>query len=231
MPGSNADTSMEQVRELLMGTQLKDMENRLQRQEKRFLRELADVQESIKNRVESLENFMKSEAASLLHRLQEEQTERAAAIRNEEQERAESLKAEQHERNEALKKDRADREAAIGQLAKELAKREEALDRKLTALSGTLDATEQELRKLLLSENARLSEKVEEKYKDALRALNTTAAELRHDLVSRSSLSGLFTEAAIKFSGEWPSAAPHSAPTPDSPLDSNGESGDQDGNA
>ena len=213
MPGTNADnSSMEQVRELLMGTQLKDMENRLQRQEERFQREMSAMRESIKDRIESLENFMKSESTSLLHRLQEEQAERSAAIKAEQNERAESLLAEQLERSEAQKKDKYERDAAIAQLAKELAKREEALERKITALSCTLDTTEQELRKLLLSENARLSEKVEDKYKDVLNALNGSAAELRHDFVSRSSLAGMFTEVAIRFSGEWPTSAPASEP-------------------
>ena len=198
MSGSNIDDpSMKQVRELLMGTQLKDMDARLLRQEERFLREIAEMREHVKNRVESLEHFMKSESLSLLHRLQEEQTERTVAIKNEQEERAESLK-----------KARNEREAAIAQLAKELAKREEALERKLIALSNTLDTTEQGLRQLLLSENMRLSEEIEEKYKDALNALSCTTAELRHDYISRSALSGVFAETALKFSGEWPPSCP-----------------------
>ncbi|MDR1660070.1 MAG: hypothetical protein LBR94_06995 [Desulfovibrio sp.] len=209
MAGKTSDApSMEQVRELLMGTPLKDMENHIQRQEERFMREVADMRASVKNRVESLENFMKSEMASLLHRLQEEQTERAAAIKNEQKERAESLKTEQRERNEAMKKDRAEREQALAQLAKNLSQTEEALERKLAALSGTLDTAEQELRKLMLAESARASDKLEEKYKDALDTIVNTAAELRHDLVSRSALSALFTATAIKLSGEWSLASP-----------------------
>ncbi|MDR2745750.1 MAG: hypothetical protein LBB66_11260 [Desulfovibrio sp.] len=209
MAGKTSEApSMEQVRELLMGTPLKDMENHIQRQEERFMREIADMRASVKTRLESLENFMKSEMASLLHRLQEEQTERAAAVKNEQKERAESLKTEQRERNEAMKKDRAEREQALAQLAKTLSQTEEALERKLAALSGTLDTAEQELRKLMLAESARSSDKLEEKYKDALDTIGNTAAELRQDLVSRSALSALFTATAIKLSGEWPLTSP-----------------------
>jgi uncharacterized membrane-anchored protein YhcB (DUF1043 family) len=209
MAGKTSDApSMEQVRELLMGTPLKDLEIQIQRQEERFMREIADMRASVKNRVESLENFMKSETASLLHRLQEEQTERAAAVKNEQKERAESLRTEQRERSENMKKDRAEREQAIIQLTKSLAQTEEALERKIAALSGMLDTAEQELRKLMLAESARSSDKLEEKYKEALDTLAATASELRHDLVSRSTLSSLFTATAIKLSGEWPAVTP-----------------------
>ena len=51
---------------------------------------------------------------------------------------------------------------------------------------------------------------LEEKYKDALNALSCTSAELRHDHISRSVLSGIFTEAALKFAGEWPLPCPAS---------------------
>lgn len=216
MPNQSPEaSSMDQVRELLMGTQLKDMEARLQRQEETFMREIANLRDSVQNRVESLENFMKSESASLLHRLQEEKAERAAAMKNEQRERSEAIKAEQKERAEALKaehKDRADafkaelreREDALARLAKELAAKEDALERKITALSTTLDTAEQELRQLMLSENARLSQTVEEKYKEVMNALSSSSLQIRHDVVSRSAISAMFAEAAMRFSGQLP---------------------------
>lgn len=188
-----SDASMEQVRELLMGTHLKDMENRIKRQEERLLKEIADTHDSIKSRVESLENFMKSETASLLHRLQEEQAERSAALRDEQRERSDDVKNEQRERKEALAQ-------LTAEFAADLTAREEALERKLTALSGTLDSVERELRQLLLTENAKLSSEMEEKYKAALNALASTAQQLRHDLVSRSAMAGIFTEATVRMS-------------------------------
>ena len=208
-------SSMDQVRELLMGSQLKDMESRLQRQEETFLREIANLRDSVQNRVESLENFMKSESASLLHRLQEEKAERAAAVKNEQKERSEAIKVEQKERADAIKveqKERADalkterkeREEILARLAKELAAKEEALERKITALSSTLDTAEQELRQLMLSENARLSQTVEEKYKEVMNALSSTSLQIRHDVVARSAISAMFAEAAMRFSGQIP---------------------------
>jgi hypothetical protein len=203
---------MDQVRELLMGTQLKDMENRILRQEERFLQELADVRETVKNRVDSLENFMKSESASLLHRLQEEKSERAAAVKVEQGERADNLKAERKDRADALKQEKREREEALAKIAKDLAKTNEAFERKLTAFSATLDAVERELRELFLAESSRLSAAAEEKYKEALAALSRTTLQLQNDLVSRSHLSATFTEFAVKMAGDLSPAGEGDAP-------------------
>jgi hypothetical protein len=184
--------SMEQVRELLFGAQLKDMETRFQRQEERFQREITDVRNASKTRLDSLENFMKSEIASLLHRLKGEQDERAEIIKAEQRERSENLKTEQRERAEA-----------VSSLAKDLTAANEAFERKLAKLSGTLDNTERELRQLLQAESGALSAKVDEKYQDTLNALSKTSSEIRRDMVYRSSFSTMLTEMAVKLSGQW----------------------------
>jgi uncharacterized membrane-anchored protein YhcB (DUF1043 family) len=177
-----ADTaSMEQVRELLFGAQLKDMETRFQRQEKRFQREIADSRNTLKTRLDSLENFMKSEVASLLHRLKDEQSEREEIVKAEQRERAE----------------------AIAQLARDLAAASENVERRFTKLSGALDSAERELRQLLQAESGALSGKVEERYQDALDALSKTSSEIRRDMVYRSSFSTMLTEMAVKLSGQW----------------------------
>ena len=184
--------SMEQVRELLFGAQLKDMQTRFQRQEERFQREIADSRNALKTRLDSLENFMKSEIASLLHRFKDEQNERAEIIRAEQRERTETLKTEQRERAEAMTL-----------LSRDLDAANEAFERKLSKLSGTLDNVERELRQLLQAESSALSAKVDEKYQDALNALSRASADIRRDMVYRSSFSTMLTEMAVKLSGQW----------------------------
>lgn len=223
MPNQPSEaTSMDQVRDLLMGTQLKDMESRIQRQEERLLREIAAIRDSLKARADSLENFMKSETSTIMHRLQEERAERGAALKDEQRERVDALKTEQRERMEAIRKDKKETEEALGKLAKELTAVEDAMERKLTALSGTLDRAEQELRQLMLAENARLSEKAEEKYREALSVLSNTAEQIRFDVVSRSALSSLLGEVAMKLSGPWPALEEpgESEPAPGDQTDS-----------
>ena len=194
---------MEQVRDLLFGAQLKEMEIRLKRQEELFQRELTDMRDSLKQRLDSLENFMKSEISTLLHRLKEEQEERNGLLKSEQRERVEGMKTEQRERAECMKNEQRERNEAVGQLAKELSSASETLERKISKVASTLDAAERELRQLLLSESGSLSGKVEEKYQDALNALAKTSSEIRHDMVYRTSLSSMLTEVVVKLSGAW----------------------------
>ena len=177
----NEIVSMNQVRDLLFGTQLRDIEASFQRQEARFQREVSDAKEALKARLDSLENFMRSEVASLLHRASSEAAEREAAI-----------KAEQRERGEAL-----------NTLAGNLAAAEQAFERRITTLSGTLSNAEQEIRKLMKSESNNLNDKIDEKYAAALNVISETASQIRHDMVYRSTLSSMLTAMAVKLSNQW----------------------------
>ena len=185
-------TSMEQVRGLLFGTQFKEIEVRMQRQEEQFQREMADARDTLKNRLDSLENFMKSETTSLLGRINAEKTERDSMFKCSKREFDDAIKQEQRERSEAL-----------ARMAKDLAASEEMLERKLAGLSNTLDSAERELRQLLLTESGSLSAKIEGKYQQTLDSIRLTSEQIRHDMVSRSVLSSLFTETAVKLSDQW----------------------------
>jgi DNA repair exonuclease SbcCD ATPase subunit len=201
--GEGNSSSMEQVRDILFGAQLKDMEVRMQRQEARFSREINDVNDALRKRLDSLENFMKSEVSSLLARLKDEQQERDGALKSEQRERQEALKAEQRERAESLKNEQRERAEAITGLNNELKSTVEVFDRKLAKISSTLDAVERELRQLLLTESGALSDKIEARYKDALNVLTKTASQIRNDMVYRTALAGIFTDAVVELNNPW----------------------------
>lgn len=209
-----ANAPMEQVREILFGAQLKDMEVRFKRQEERLLREIHDVKDSLKKRLDSLENFMKSEVSSLLERLRREQEEReeaqkveqrerTEAIRIEQRERAEALKSEERQRIDTLKAEERERQEAVAQLSGDMQTAAENFERKLAKLGNTVDAVERELRSLLLTESGSLTDKIETKYADALNVLAKTAAQIRSDMVYRASMSGMFAEMVGGLSKPW----------------------------
>lgn len=205
---------MDQVREILFGAQLKDMEVRFKRQEERLLREIHDVKDSLRQRLDSLENFMKSEVSSLLERLRSEQQERDSAFKAEQRDRTEALQAEQRERSEALKneqRERAeslkteerDRLEAVSRLSGDISNAVETFERKLAKLANTFDAAERDIRTLLLNESGHLNNKIESKYADALNVLSKTAAQIRNDMVYRTALTGMFAEMVGSFSKPW----------------------------
>ncbi len=194
------NSSMDQVRELLMGSHMKDMETRMKRQEKTFLREIATLRDNMEKRVDSLENFMKNEFDSFLRRLQEEKEERSSSLKNENRERTEAISSEQKERTRALKEAEKERKQSFERLDKNLAAKEQETERKFASISSSLDAAEKGLRELLLSEKTRITQTLEERYQEVMEQIANTASQIRQDLVSRSSLSAMFAEAAVRFS-------------------------------
>ncbi len=194
------NSSMDQVRELLMGSHLKEMETRLKRQEETFLQELANIRDNMQKRVDSLENFMKNEFSSFLRRLQEEKEERSSLLKNEHRERTEAVRTEQKERIRALKEEKNERDQAFERLNQDITAREKEAERKFAAISASLDAAEKGLRELMLSENTRLNQTLEERYQEVMERIAHTASQIRHDVVSRSALSSMFAEAAVRFS-------------------------------
>jgi hypothetical protein len=216
---SAGNAPIEQVRDILLGAHLKDMEIRFKRQEDRLNQEISDVRDFFKKRLDSLENFMKSEVSGLLERLRLEGEERDAAQKAEQKDRTEALAAEQRERaelwqreqrerTEALKNEERERQETAARLASDLAANAAAFDRKLAKLSQTLDSAERDLRNLLMGESAGLNDKIEARYSDVLRALERTNAQIRHDMVYRAALSGLFAETVGGLAQPWNAEAP-----------------------
>lgn len=194
---------MDQVRELLFGAQWKELEVKFERFEEQYQRELQGMQEAFKHRMESLDNFMRSEVNTLLHRIKEEEEDRVRTVKAEQLAREDAIKVERREREESFKVAEKDRQESVETLNKELASALELIERKSAKLANTLDATERELRQLLLTEFNGLNDKVEQKYVEAIEVLSSSAKQIRSDMVYRSSLSTLLTEMALKISGQW----------------------------
>jgi hypothetical protein len=212
--GSKADAPMAQVREILFGAQLKDMEMRFRRQEERFLREITEVKESLRGRLDSLENFMKSEVASILSKIKEEHEEREATLKTEQRERQEEIKAQARERIEQLESARREFQEAIAKeqrergdqdsrLGSDLAASNENFERRSAKLTATLENTERALRELLMKESAALNDKIEEKYDDTLNVIEKTSSQIRSDMVYRTALSTMMTEVVASLSKPW----------------------------
>ncbi len=201
MSSKNTESSsMDQVRELLMGTHMKNMDTRMKRQEELFLREITKLRDDMQNRVDSLENFMKNEFASFLRKLQEEKDERSSLLKNEHRERIEAIKSEEKERINSSNEERKGREQAFKRLEQDLATREKEIERKFVSVSSSLEAAEKELRELVLSENTRLTQTLEERYLKIKENLASMDSQIRHDVVSRSQISAMFAEAVLHFS-------------------------------
>lgn len=170
--------AMEQVRELLVGAQLKDMETRFHRQEENLLRELADTKNNTKIKFESLENYIKGEITSLKNRLREEKSARDAALKSEHKDRMQSVE----------------------QLVKDLENIASTFERNLNSLAESMDETAEALRAHIFTERNSLDEKIDSKYSETLEIISKTSKQIRGDMVYRSSLSNMLMDVVVKLS-------------------------------
>lgn len=83
--GPQAGASMDKIRDILFGSQIKHFETRFARLEENLTRETAELKETTRRRFESVEGFLKTETESLAARLKSEREERSGALRTVEQ--------------------------------------------------------------------------------------------------------------------------------------------------
>lgn len=104
--------NLEQVRDILFGSQMREYDLRLQRMEERILKELAELNQDTRKSVEALELYTKKELDSLVARLKGEQSERLAADK---------------ETDKELKQRAAEHEKKLAKLEEQLAVAERSL--------------------------------------------------------------------------------------------------------
>ncbi|MGD1910605.1 MAG: hypothetical protein ACFB2X_07055 [Rivularia sp. (in: cyanobacteria)] len=86
--------SLNKVRDILVGSQMRELDKKFSRLEERLIKECADLRNETRQRLDTLENYIREEANSLSERAKNEQLKRDKAVRaiSEEQRKfAESL--------------------------------------------------------------------------------------------------------------------------------------------
>ncbi len=138
--------SVEKIREILFGSQIKNYETRFARLEDALARETAEIKDSMRRRLDSLEAFFKSETESLAARLKAERDGREEMLNNISRE----LKsASAHLSKKILDLDNKaaqDRSAARQELMAESRKLLDEIRQRNDSLSALLETRVQELR-------------------------------------------------------------------------------------
>lgn len=140
-PGSNID----QIRDIIFGTQMKDYDRRFAQLEERLLKDSADLREELSRRYATLEEFIRREIDALGDRLLAEQRSRTASL----QELGGAV--EQLNRNTERRMTELGEESARGQrelradLSRQTVSLTEDIQRRSTELSGSLKRESDEL--------------------------------------------------------------------------------------
>lgn len=73
--------SLDKVRDILVGNQMRDVERKFARLEERLLKECTNLRDETKKRLDSLESYFKTEIESLAKQVNNEQAERGQALK------------------------------------------------------------------------------------------------------------------------------------------------------
>lgn len=106
-PEIHENNSLSKVRDILVGSQMRELDKRFSRLEERLIKECSDLRNETRKRLDTLENYIKEEADSLSFRAKNEQVKRDEAVKaiNEEQRKlAESLEQKMAEIDEQASK-------------------------------------------------------------------------------------------------------------------------------
>ncbi len=161
--------SLDKVRDILFGAQMRDADRRFQRLEERLVKDQTDIREESRKRLETLEQFMRGEVQSIMDRLKTEQSQRGDAIK---------------------------------ELAQEMREAGKAADKRHAELEDKIATAQRDLRQAMLDQTKALRDEMRASQQDIASALERSLDELRSEKADRSALAELFSEMAMRLSGD-----------------------------
>ena len=163
--GGNVD----QIRDILFGSQMKDYERKFSRLEERILKEVSRLKEESNKRFDSLETFMNKEVESL---------------------------------SDKLKSEKESRDDSVNELLTELNNTAKSLEKKLRTLESSTEKDVRALRQSIMDQSKTLLSEISHKHDEGMTIFDRSVNELRDEKITRSTLSGLLTEVAIRLADD-----------------------------
>ncbi|MBE9006539.1 hypothetical protein IQ259_16065 [Fortiea sp. LEGE XX443] len=80
--GIGESNNLDKVRDILFGSQIREVDKRFARLEERLITEITNMRDEGRKRLDALEMYVKQEVDSLAERLKKEQTERETVVRS-----------------------------------------------------------------------------------------------------------------------------------------------------
>ena len=114
-----------------------------------------------------------------------------AFIRKEVESLSDRIKAEQGERTESGK-----------ELSREIRESARSLEKKIAQLDDVTTKSQRELRQQILDQSKALTEEIRNRIRETATTLSREIKELRVEKTDRSALAGVFTEAAMRLTGD-----------------------------
>ena len=139
-------------------------------------------------------------------RLEEKLLKETADSRTETKKRFDSMEAFIRKEIESLvervKTEQGERSDAVKEISRDLRETAKNLEKKLAQLDEQATKGQRELRQQILDQSKSLTDEIRNRVKESAALLTRELKELRSDKTDRSALAGLFTEAAMRLSGD-----------------------------
>ena len=103
---------------------------------------------------------------------------------------------------ERVKTEQGERSDAVKEISRDLRETAKTLEKKLAQLDEQGTKGQRELRQQILDQSKSLTDEIRSRVKESAALLTRELKELRSDKTDRSALAGLFTEAAMRLSGD-----------------------------
>jgi hypothetical protein len=101
-----------------------------------------------------------------------------------------------------VKTEQGERSDAIKEISRDLRETAKNLEKKLVQLDEQATKGQRELRQQILDQSKSLSDEIRSRVKESAAVLTRELRELRAEKTDRAALAGLFTEAAMRLSGD-----------------------------
>jgi hypothetical protein len=103
---------------------------------------------------------------------------------------------------ERVKTEQGERADAVKEISRDLRETAKNLEKKLAQLDEQATKGQRELRQQILDQSKSLTDEIRTRVKESAALLTRELKELRSDKTDRSALAGLFTDAAMRLSGD-----------------------------
>ncbi|MDR1242067.1 MAG: hypothetical protein LBM00_04685 [Deltaproteobacteria bacterium] len=187
------NAAMQQIRNLLFGRQVEEIQKNLREQREFFLQELNNTRAEWLSRFQAFEKDMQNEHAAIYKELRREQEERESVVQSEQRERTERMEAASAEQDVQRDMLKTELRAELENLKLEHGEELDALRDGLREMAKELSRIVKELMAADKTNENKLLAELEACRRKILALISSTAGELRHELVSRAALSGIFS--------------------------------------
>lgn len=189
--GINKEQSLEKVRDILVGSQLRDYDGRFNRLENHLMGAIQSVRDEVRQRMDTIETSLLEEVRAGHQRIAQEQVKRQEALNTLENDMLnEFAEADTKQRQQSQK------------FNQQMEKKFQQIDGKVDKLEQNSLEAQQAIRQQVLERYKTVSDDIQQRVTVLENVMKEALAEQAHNKVDRNALSAMLMETALRLADE-----------------------------